>query len=62
MTEARFCFVQDDDCHWYIIPSDKRDEWREWENIDSNDPRSWDPPEFAVRIDSPFSYSFTDPQ
>jgi len=24
----RYFFAQDDDCHWYMIPADRREEWQ----------------------------------
>ena len=23
----KYVLTQDDDCHWYVIPADKQDEW-----------------------------------
>lgn len=25
-----FCLVQDDDCHWYVIPTSKKKDWEAW--------------------------------
>lgn len=41
---------QDSSCHWYIIPVDKREEWNEWSNINEDDPRAWDAPEWAKML------------
>lgn len=27
--EQKFFFTQDDSCHWYMIPVEKRDRWRQ---------------------------------
>lgn len=56
----RFRFVRDDDCHNYIIPADKAQEWDDLiygpeENLWAN----W--PDWAERIDGVNSYSFLDP-
>jgi hypothetical protein len=32
-------FVQDDSCHWYIIPLAKEKEWWEWRGIPEDDPQ-----------------------
>lgn len=42
-----FFLSQDHDCHWYMIPADKRREWSEFLSIDPDDDRSWDVPEWA---------------
>ena len=36
----RFFLSQDGDCHWFIVPVAKRDEWYEWKEIDGDDERS----------------------
>jgi len=36
--------IQDNDCHWYVIPDDKRQEWFAWcesENYGYEDLPSW---------------------
>lgn len=59
----RYFFAQDQSCHWYIVPEDKKQEWSEWLQYDEEDERSWDAPEFARMVDSgPYNYTFTDPQ
>lgn len=40
----------DDSAHWYVVPDDKRDAWDEWRELDDDDPRGWDEPEWANRI------------
>ena len=37
-----YFFSQDQDCHWYMIPADKRDKWNQINNMDSEDPDTWD--------------------
>lgn len=44
------CLVQDNDCHWYVIPVDRFDDWGEWCEIDSEDERAWTPPEYATEV------------
>lgn len=59
----RFFLSQDGDCHWFIVPVAKRDEWYEWKEIDGDDERSWVPPDFAVPVGgSPSMISFADPR
>lgn len=58
MSTKRYCLVQDNDSHWYVIPAAHRDDWSLWLGIDSRDERSWDPPEFAQSIDGPHSVEF----
>lgn len=57
----RFMLVQDDDCHWYMIPADKQVEWNEFRNIPSDDERSWDVPLWAEQIDSYRDVTFENP-
>lgn len=52
---------QDNSCHWYILPADKKDEWEEWLSIDEDDERSWDVPEFAQFIDGWHKLYFENP-
>ena len=26
----KYILAQDDDCHWYLIPADQKEEWNEW--------------------------------
>jgi len=42
------CLRQDDDCHWYVIPWEKRKEFEMWLETDEADPPTW-----ATRINSP---------
>lgn len=61
MTE-RFYLSRDNDLHWYIIPADKRDEWASFLEIDPEDERAWNVPEFARPVGgSPLMVTFTDP-
>ena len=61
--ENRFCLVQDEDSHWYIVPVDELDVWENWSsNFDSNDEDTWDVPACAVYIDNPFTLTFSDPR
>ncbi len=59
--QQKYALAQDNDCHWYIIPFEKQKEWYEWVEIDSDDERSWTPPDFSVCIDSPNSIMFENP-
>ena len=54
----KYKLTQDNDCHWYIIPTDKQEEWDEWLEIDSDDEKSWNVPTFASGIDSPEEIEF----
>jgi hypothetical protein len=47
--------VQDESCHWYVIPADRAADWLKWEeNAEEKDadgfPRGWTVPEFAIPI------------
>jgi hypothetical protein len=53
MTKGRFRLVRDDDCHWFVIPADRVDDWDNW--VTSED---WDPPTYATPIDGPHLLTF----
>jgi len=53
---------RDNSCHWYLIPSERRSEWDCWTNLDETDPKSWDHPTWAVRLDGgPQGVTFSGP-
>lgn len=60
--EDRKRLAQDNDAHWYIIPEEKDIEWGEFLELDSDDPISWDVPEWAQQIDNPFTVTFENPR
>lgn len=41
-----FILVQDDSCHWYIIPAKEAINWDEW--VDNEE--DWDVPGYAVAV------------
>lgn len=41
------CLTRGHNRNWYIIPVEHMQEWDEWLEFDSDDQRSWEPPEFA---------------
>lgn len=50
--------MQDNDCHWYIIPEDKLEAWNEFCNLDPDDEASWNVPDFAKSEDGPSAVPF----
>ena len=59
----RYFLDQDDSCHWYLVPMDKRNEWEYWCGLEDDCEESWEVPEWAKRLDGhPRWISFTDPQ
>lgn len=63
MDNTRYRLVQDNDCHWYLIPADKGEEWDEWCDIPDDDERSWDAPDFAQGLNgSPSAVTFDNPR
>lgn len=50
-TQTRYFIDTDCSGHEYYIPWDKREEWRSYAEIPEDDERSWEIPEYAVRID-----------
>jgi len=57
----RYCTVSDDSGHSYYIPHGFIDRWYQWLETPEEDPRSWDVPDFAVRIDGG-TLTFSDPK
>lgn len=62
MSADRFFLDRDSSGHWYLIPAANREDWDFWSNLDEDDERSWDPPDFARRIaGSPSWVTFESP-
>ncbi len=49
---------QDQSCHWYIIPMDKRKEWEDWNNLGKTSPESEILPKFCKPITHPRNVCF----
>ena len=45
--KGEYLVVQDDSCHRYVIPIEKREDWDAW----SQDDEDWDAPMYAVSVD-----------
>jgi hypothetical protein len=45
----RFYLTQDNDGHWYVVPVAMRDRWNAWLQLDEDDERAWNVPEWALR-------------
>lgn len=57
----RYFLDQDDDGHWYVVPTDKRVQWEQWFGSDDYDTGLV--PEFAIELGhDPSLVSFTDPE
>lgn len=56
-------FVQDDDCHWYLIPASRYDDFRRWVESTQDgfegEYRGYDFDKFRIS-GSPSDYSFVD--
>lgn len=46
----RYFLAQDNDSHWYVVQANRRKEWDDWCEIDSDDERAWTAPEFATAV------------
>lgn len=57
----RFFLDLDGSAHWYIVPEARRAEWDAWTSLSEDDEASWDVPDYAKRIGSPSSVTFTNP-
>jgi len=58
----RYFLGCDQSSHWYLIPLNKWVEWEVYKEIDEDDERSWNVPDFVKYIDGPHSITFTDPK
>ncbi len=45
----RFFLAQDNSSHWYVVPVSKRDEWSAWLELNEDDEKAWDAPDWALR-------------
>ena len=61
MTKERYFIGSDGSCNSYLVPLDKIKEWQEWANLDADDERSWDEPDYAERLEGKL-LTFTDPR
>lgn len=63
MDQERYFVDQDSDCHWYLVKASKREQWNRWTDLDSDDPKSWNAPEYAKALGgSPAMITFRDPK
>jgi hypothetical protein len=59
-TVGGYFLDQDQSSHWYIVPRAHETEWQAWCELDEDDPKAWDAPEWAVRLGGgPNSVTFT---
>ena len=56
----RFEIVSDNSGHEYYIPIERYNDWASFMMIDEDDERSWEVPDFAVRIEG--GLTFTNPK
>jgi hypothetical protein len=65
-TNWNYCIVPDDDGHWFLIPSDRREQWYNWlnKNIKAGDNADWNQLEitWAQPINGPSSIQFSNPR
>ena len=60
MTPTRWRLVHDHSSHEYAIRLDREAEWDTWLEIDEENERAWEVPEFAMALDGRFT--FCDPR
>lgn len=58
----RYFLARDNSCHWYLVENAHRGEWDQWLELDEDDERGWNTPDFATRIDHPSRVTFVDPK
>lgn len=63
MRKQRYFLDVDNDCHWYLVKAEKAEEWEDWINLNSDDPKSWSVPDFALMIyGNPNRITFENPK
>lgn len=50
LSDKIYFISKDNSGHDYLVLAKFRDQWEEWRNLDEDDPKSWDAPEFAEMI------------
>lgn len=59
----RYFLDTDNSSHWFIVPVSRKAEWQAWNELDEDDPASWDAPDFAEPVGGCFNLvTFTDPR
>lgn len=59
---GRWCLVQDNDCHWYLIREEQREEFNKWVSF-SDDHAAWNGEMFGeCRVDGPHNITFAAPE
>ncbi len=51
MNDIEYTIVEDNDAHTYVIPVTEREDWFAWIEYGSDDPRSWNTPDYAYPVD-----------
>ena len=47
--EIKYCLIQDNDCHWYVVPVDKKEEaYAYFEKCENYEPAEF--PDFLVEV------------
>ena len=41
---------QDQSSHWYLVPCNKEQDWNEWVDLDEDDERAWEAPDYAIEL------------
>ena len=48
--EKEYFLAQDQSFHWFIVDAQYEKEWDEWRELDEDDERSWEAPDFAEML------------
>lgn len=54
----KYFIDMDNSCHEYRIEADRKKDWREWQELDEEDERAWEQPDYAERIDGEDLYFY----
>lgn len=45
-----YFLAQDHNCHWYIVPTELKEVWLDWLELDNDDENAWEEPEGVIRV------------
>ena len=52
----KYFLSSDDSGHQYAIPVKDSEEWEYWLDLPSDDPMSWDAPDFAIPVEGTLTF------
>lgn len=50
MDKEKYFIDKDQSSHYYIIPLSKKEDWKKFNQLDEDDPKSWELPDYAIPV------------